>query len=278
MLVLVEHRELVMDGFRSLFKREGVCVTGLAPDEFRDWFATLPEAETAMIEAVLIGDCAARPALMAQVAQRLDVPVFALLDGHRLEETLRLLDHGFDDVLRKPVHVREILARIGLAARRRTAMVPAADNDDEVRVYLDGREPLVSHGSPMPVYGDFFEGDDTAMKTPSGQPLMRSSGMASVSIATPGCADSAASSSLRVPIAAAISPFPSAAAASPRLRKCTTLARSAPSINWSRKSLAWLSSSTPMRSSANTAKLSAAEPEGAGTRSATRARARVSRW
>ena len=144
MLVLVEHRELVMDGFRSLFKREGVCVTGLAPDEFRDWFATLPEAETAMIEAVLIGDCAARPALMAQVAQRLDVPVFALLDGHRLEETLRLLDHGFDDVLRKPVHVREILARIGLAARRRTAMVPAADNDDEVRVYLDGREPLVA--------------------------------------------------------------------------------------------------------------------------------------
>ncbi len=26
----------------------------------------------------------------------------------------------------------------------------------------------------MPVYGDFFEGDDTALKTASGQPLMTS--------------------------------------------------------------------------------------------------------
>ncbi len=43
---------------------------------------------------------------------------------------------------------------------------------------IDGRDPLVSHGSPMPVYGDFFEGDDTAMKTPSGQPLMTSGAIA----------------------------------------------------------------------------------------------------
>lgn len=39
---------------------------------------------------------------------------------------------------------------------------------------IDGRDPLVSHGSPMPVYGDFFEGNDTALKTPAGQPIMTS--------------------------------------------------------------------------------------------------------
>ncbi len=39
---------------------------------------------------------------------------------------------------------------------------------------IDGRDPLVSHGSPMPVYGPFFEGDDAAMKTESGQPIMTS--------------------------------------------------------------------------------------------------------
>ncbi|UYV39584.1 cytochrome c [Rhodobacteraceae bacterium D3-12] len=43
---------------------------------------------------------------------------------------------------------------------------------------IDGRDPLVSHGSPMPVYGDFFEGNDTAMKTASGQPLMTSRAIA----------------------------------------------------------------------------------------------------
>ena len=39
---------------------------------------------------------------------------------------------------------------------------------------IDGRDPLVSHGSAMPVYGGFFEGNDTALKTPSGQPLLTS--------------------------------------------------------------------------------------------------------
>nr|WP_245709701.1 cytochrome c [Ruegeria halocynthiae] len=39
---------------------------------------------------------------------------------------------------------------------------------------IDGREPLVSHGSPMPVYGPYFEGNDTAIKTPDGQPILTS--------------------------------------------------------------------------------------------------------
>lgn len=39
---------------------------------------------------------------------------------------------------------------------------------------IDGRDPLISHGSPMPVYGSFFEGQDTAMKTASGQPVLTS--------------------------------------------------------------------------------------------------------
>lgn len=39
---------------------------------------------------------------------------------------------------------------------------------------IDGRDPLVSHGSPMPVYGFFFEGRDQAIKAPSGQPILTS--------------------------------------------------------------------------------------------------------
>lgn len=39
---------------------------------------------------------------------------------------------------------------------------------------IDGRDPLVSHGSSMPVYGDFFEGLDVILKTNSGQPIMTS--------------------------------------------------------------------------------------------------------
>ena len=43
---------------------------------------------------------------------------------------------------------------------------------------IDGRDPLVAHGSPMPVYGHFFEGGAAAMKTQSGQPIMTSRAIA----------------------------------------------------------------------------------------------------
>jgi DNA-binding response OmpR family regulator len=143
MLVLVEARDLVVDGFTSLFKREGVCITGLAPAEFRAWFSALPEGDLNAIEGVLIGDCDERLALGRLIAARTTAPLFALLDMHRLEETLRLLDEGFDDVLRKPVHVREILAR--MCRRReqfRRQLTPTESGP--VRVYLDGREPEVA--------------------------------------------------------------------------------------------------------------------------------------
>lgn len=39
---------------------------------------------------------------------------------------------------------------------------------------IDGRDALVSHGSPMPIYGQFFEGEDVALKTPNGQPVLTS--------------------------------------------------------------------------------------------------------
>ena len=44
---------------------------------------------------------------------------------------------------------------------------------------IDGRDPLVAHGSPMPVYGDFFEGvQSVALKTGTGQPVMMSAPVA----------------------------------------------------------------------------------------------------
>ena len=39
---------------------------------------------------------------------------------------------------------------------------------------IDGRDPLVSHGSPMPVFGRYFEGEDASLKTQGGQPILTS--------------------------------------------------------------------------------------------------------
>jgi mono/diheme cytochrome c family protein len=38
---------------------------------------------------------------------------------------------------------------------------------------IDGRDPLVAHGSPMPVYGTFFDyGTGVALERPDGQKIM----------------------------------------------------------------------------------------------------------
>jgi mono/diheme cytochrome c family protein len=45
---------------------------------------------------------------------------------------------------------------------------------ERVAAQIDGRDPLVSHGSDMPIYGQFFQGRDVALRTESGQPLLTS--------------------------------------------------------------------------------------------------------
>ena len=45
---------------------------------------------------------------------------------------------------------------------------------NRVVMRIDGRDPLTSHGSMMPVYGDFFEGTSVATKAETGQPIMTS--------------------------------------------------------------------------------------------------------
>ncbi|MFW2541384.1 c-type cytochrome [Primorskyibacter sp. 2E107] len=67
-------------------------------------------------------------------------------------------------MLIKPVNLTELAAQTG-------GRFPL----ERVIKRIDGREPLVSHGSPMPVYGDYFDGSfDVPMKTPSGQPVLTS--------------------------------------------------------------------------------------------------------
>ena len=39
---------------------------------------------------------------------------------------------------------------------------------------IDGRDLVLAHGSPMPIFGPFFEGEDIAIKTPAGQPVLTS--------------------------------------------------------------------------------------------------------
>ena len=58
--------------------------------------------------------------------------------------------------------------------RRLSALNNGTFPTARVVMRIDGRDPLIAHGSMMPVYGNVFDGEDTPLKAETGQPIMTS--------------------------------------------------------------------------------------------------------
>lgn len=146
MLVMVDDRQLVTSGYAMGFKSEGMSVAGFSPADFRDWLNGASDQELLAIEGFLLGECEERLAAAKLIRGRSRAPIIALIDTQSLEQTLALFEAGVDDVVRKPIHVRELLARVG-AIRRRVDGDQAASQEKtyvshgNLRVYFDGRDP-----------------------------------------------------------------------------------------------------------------------------------------
>jgi DNA-binding response OmpR family regulator len=142
MIVIVDERETVNGGYTSWFDREGVSATGILPTDFDNWVKTVAERDMMAVEAFLLGDCRDRHVLPRIIKGRSTAAVIAMNDNKSLEETLDLFAAGVDDVVRKPIHVREILARIK-AIRNRQRLESGWTDIGEIRVFSDGRDPEV---------------------------------------------------------------------------------------------------------------------------------------
>lgn len=142
MLVLIDDREIVAVGYVGGFKNEGVSSTGLNPTDFRDWVSAVSDHDLAAVEAFLIGACSDRFAYPRHIRERSSAPIIAINETHSLEQTLDLFNAGFDDVVRKPIHVRELMARID-AIRRRVQTKKDDVQFGEIRVFFDGRDPEI---------------------------------------------------------------------------------------------------------------------------------------
>jgi DNA-binding response OmpR family regulator len=142
MILIVDERETVISGYEAGFEREGIASIGLSPQEFEGWVETAAESDVGAVEAFLLGDCQAREHYPRLIRRRSEAPVVVLNEAPGLEFTLKLFAAGADDVVRKPVHVREIMARIG-AIRRRAS----SDNEGlafgELKIFFDGRDPEI---------------------------------------------------------------------------------------------------------------------------------------
>lgn len=143
MIVVVDERHAVAEGFVALFKREGVAASGIAAADVAEWLTATSSADLAAVEAFLVGESSSRAQLCLMICARTRAAVIATREATgSLEETLELFSAGVDDVVRKPIHVREILARIKAVARRsKTASAPICVGD--IKVFEDGRDPVI---------------------------------------------------------------------------------------------------------------------------------------
>ena len=143
MYIIVDDRNMVAGGYANGFDREGVSSAGIEASEFREWIGKISDTDMNAVEAFVIGDCNEREALSRLIRERSSAPLLCLNERQSLDDTLGLFAAGADDVLRKPVHVREIVARVG-AINRRVFGENGNVTVGELRVYFDGREPEVN--------------------------------------------------------------------------------------------------------------------------------------
>ena len=149
MFVVLDDRSTVAGGCVACFEREGIAALAVDPVEFPEWFESVNDSDISVVEGFLIGSVENRRQISSRIRSRCRAPLIGLIEARALSETLDLFSLGFDDVLAKPFHVREILARSG-AIRRRMKMAEQCVDIAGIRIFFDGRDPLVN-GEVLPL-------------------------------------------------------------------------------------------------------------------------------
>jgi DNA-binding response OmpR family regulator len=149
MFVVLDDRPTVAGGYVACFEREGIAAVSVEPAEFSEWFELINDADVEVVEGFLLGVVVHRRQISARIRARCRAPLIGLIEARALNETLDLFSLGFDDVLAKPFHVREVLARSG-AIRRRMKMAEQCVDISGIRIFFDGRDPIVN-GDVLPL-------------------------------------------------------------------------------------------------------------------------------
>ena len=150
MIIIVDERLLVQEAYVSQFEREGYPAIGFNAADFEGWLEGAAAVELDAVRACMIAEnelAVLGVAGLALARRRIAAPLLALTDRPNLESTLGWFGAGMNDVVRKPIHFRELLARIAVHSRR-AEPAEAETSQPRLRVFADGRDPLVD-GAPL---------------------------------------------------------------------------------------------------------------------------------
>ena len=77
MIVIVDERQLVKDGYNSMFDREGVATASFGSSEFGEWVSSVPDDDLRSVRAFLIGDCGTVSVSPRRIRDRTAAPVIS---------------------------------------------------------------------------------------------------------------------------------------------------------------------------------------------------------
>ena len=94
MIVVVDERATVTQGYTAWFNREGISACGLAPAEFDGWVQTVSDPDVQAVEAFLLGTCENRGALSKIIRRRSTSAAIIAMLRHYVED--REFIYGLD--------------------------------------------------------------------------------------------------------------------------------------------------------------------------------------
>ncbi|WP_369415052.1 response regulator transcription factor [Acuticoccus kalidii] len=142
MYIVIDSRDVVANGYKAGFEREGLACSTFSGRDFSDWLHSLSDTDIRAIQAVIVGEAPDRLGIPTIVRTRAKTPIIALKEEQGLDETLALFNVGVDDVVKKPAPVRELVARAH-AIWRRSSDAREEAQFGRLTVYFDSRDPTV---------------------------------------------------------------------------------------------------------------------------------------
>ena len=147
MFIVVASQQSAAAAYVSEFQHEGIPSIGLFSSDLQTWLDDSSKAELQYTRGFLIDEDEVPVTFAKTIRERTPAPIIAFSETRSLEKTLELLTAGIDDVVRRPIHVKEILARSEAIWRRHHESQPV-QTTDRIKVFFDGQVAEVD-GMPL---------------------------------------------------------------------------------------------------------------------------------
>jgi two-component system, OmpR family, flagellar system response regulator FtcR len=142
MILVLDIRAQIAEFYTSAFSRGGFSSARLEFEDADNFICGKGPIDSVSVEGFFLGECHARTHFLQRLKSKVDIPVLALSEDDSIDSLLQLFEAGADDVVRHPLHDKEVLARMGAIRRRKNSAYQ--NKPSGLEIFADGRDPLVN--------------------------------------------------------------------------------------------------------------------------------------